>query len=150
MARETAKPLAYYDHPFFGRWPAITRNIYGKGSLTYEGTMLSDKLQQALVLDTLRLSGVPVEDGVADSPVRIKHGRNQKEERIHYFLNFSSLPTEVLYSYAPAQDLLSQQKISVGQRLVIAPWDIVIAVESSPRNTSREPPTALGQSMVAP
>jgi len=34
--------------------------------------------------------------------------------------------------------------------LVIAPWDIVIAVESSPRNTIREPPTELGQSMVAP
>ncbi len=41
----TAKPLAYYDHPFFGRWPAVTTNHFGKGSLTYEGTALSDALQ---------------------------------------------------------------------------------------------------------
>ena len=35
---EHAKPIAYYDHPFFGRWPAITRNQFGSGTLTYEGT----------------------------------------------------------------------------------------------------------------
>ena len=27
---EKAKPLAYYDHPFFGQWPAITENSYGQ------------------------------------------------------------------------------------------------------------------------
>jgi beta-galactosidase len=31
---ETAKGLAYYDHPFFGKYPAITRNAFGKGTLT--------------------------------------------------------------------------------------------------------------------
>jgi len=41
---ETAEALAHYDHPFYGKWPALTRNRYGKGSLTYEGTYLSDKL----------------------------------------------------------------------------------------------------------
>ena len=39
---EHAKALAYYDHPFFGRWPAITENQYGSGSLLYEGTYLSN------------------------------------------------------------------------------------------------------------
>jgi beta-galactosidase len=32
---EGAKPLAYYDHPFFGKYPAITRNAFGKGTFTY-------------------------------------------------------------------------------------------------------------------
>ena len=35
---EHAKPIAYYDHPFFGRWPAITENEFGSGTLLYEGT----------------------------------------------------------------------------------------------------------------
>src|SRR5205823_682492 len=47
----SAKPLGFYDHPFFGSWPAITRNQFGSGTLTYEGTALSDGLQQAVVLD---------------------------------------------------------------------------------------------------
>ena len=29
---DSAKALAYYDHPFFGKYPAITRNEFGKGS----------------------------------------------------------------------------------------------------------------------
>ena len=28
---EAAKPLAFYDHPFFGRYPALTRNAFGQG-----------------------------------------------------------------------------------------------------------------------
>ena len=55
------KALAYYDHPFFGSWPAITRNQFGTGTLTYEGTALSDGLQQA-VLDVLRESGLTSSD----------------------------------------------------------------------------------------
>ncbi len=55
---ETAKPLAYYEHPFFGRWPAVTTNSFGSGTLTYEGTVLSDKLQQAIVLNALRDAGL--------------------------------------------------------------------------------------------
>ena len=35
---EGAQPLAYYDHPFFGKYPAITQNHFGDGTLTYEGT----------------------------------------------------------------------------------------------------------------
>jgi hypothetical protein len=34
---EHAKPIAYYDHPFFGKWPAITENEFGSGTLLYEG-----------------------------------------------------------------------------------------------------------------
>ena len=41
---ETAQALASYEHPFYGRFPAITRNQHGRGTLTYEGTLLSDKL----------------------------------------------------------------------------------------------------------
>jgi beta-galactosidase len=52
--------LAYYDHPFFGKWPAITENEFGAGTLLYEGTYLSDKLQTAVLhrtLDKLGLTG---------------------------------------------------------------------------------------------
>ena len=46
---EHAKALAYYDHPFFGKWPAITENNFGSGTLLYEGTYLSDTLQTAVL-----------------------------------------------------------------------------------------------------
>jgi beta-galactosidase len=49
----TARALAWYEDPVLGRWPAITRNSHGSGSLTYEGTVLSDGLQYAVVRDVL-------------------------------------------------------------------------------------------------
>ena len=55
---EHAKALAYYDHPFFGRWPAITENQYGSGSLLYEGTYLSDGLQRAILSGALKSAGL--------------------------------------------------------------------------------------------
>ena len=54
---EHAKALAYYDHPFFGKWPAITENQFGAGMLLYEGTYLSDALQTAVLKHALEEAG---------------------------------------------------------------------------------------------
>lgn len=125
----TAKALAFYDHPFFGRWPALTQNAYGKGSLTYEGTLVSDALQAAIVRDVLKQSGIRVDEGAAASTVRIKHGVSQKGKKLHYFLNYSSTPAEVVYPYGAGHDLLGQAALTQGKSLTIGPWDVVIAEE---------------------
>ncbi len=126
---ETAKPLASYDHPFFGKWPAITRNRYGSGSLTYEGTLLSDSLQSSVVRDTLHDAGIETDASAPASTVRIKSGKNQNGRRIHYFLNYSSNPATVRYPYSAARDLLKDQEITPGKNLTVGPWDVVIAEE---------------------
>ena len=97
---ETAETLATYDHPFFGKFPAITRNRYGKGSLTYEGTALTDELQKAVIRDVLDRAGLTGADQQAPAPVRIRHGRNAKGTPVHFYLNFSPAPQNVTYSYA--------------------------------------------------
>ena len=75
----SAKPLAYYEHPFFGRWPAITRNQFGAGSLTYEGTKLSDGLQDAVVRGVLKEVGLESADQSLPAAVRVKHGTTGQE-----------------------------------------------------------------------
>ena len=59
---ETARALAYYDHPFFGKYPAVTRNSFGKGTFTYEGTVLSEALQESVMRDALAAAGVAMSD----------------------------------------------------------------------------------------
>ncbi|MFZ3341063.1 MAG: beta-galactosidase trimerization domain-containing protein [Terriglobales bacterium] len=71
---EGAQPLAYYDHPFFGRYPAITRNRFGRGTLTYEGTVLSDEIQSRVLLEVLNLAGLTGPDQDLPVPVHVKHG----------------------------------------------------------------------------
>jgi beta-galactosidase len=126
---ETAKPLATYDHPFFGRWPAITTNNFGSGTLVYEGTALSDKLQQSVVLDALRNVGLSSADQQLPPSVRLKHGITHDGHNLHYYLNYSNSPAEVTYTYAPGTDLLTGQQLAQGQHATLAPWDLMIVKE---------------------
>src|SRR4029077_12575594 len=120
----SAKPLAFYEHPFFGRWPAITRNQFGSGTLTYEGTALSDGLQQAVVLDVLRESGLTSSDQGLPEPVRVKHGMNREGKRIHYYLNYSGAPADFTYAYATSRDLLTGHAVGQGSSVSLAAWDL--------------------------
>ncbi len=126
---DTAKPLAYYDHPFFAKYPAITRNAFGKGTLTYEGTALSDKLQQRVLLDVLKQAGLTGPDQELPVPVRVKHGSNRAGKTLHYYLNYSNDPQKLTYAYHSGMDLLSQATIADGQQVILKPWDAVIVEE---------------------
>jgi beta-galactosidase len=126
---DTAKPLAYYDHHFFGKYPAITQNDFGKGTLTYEGTVLSDKLQASVLLSVLQKAGLTGPDQNLPASVRAKHGTNRKGKTLHYYLNYSNGPQTMTYSYAPAMDLLTQTLVNKGQSIILKPWDLAILEE---------------------
>ena len=130
---ETAKPLAYYDHPFFGRWPAVTSNTYGAGTLTYEGTMLSDKLQQAVILKELHEAALDGPDQLLPEKVRVKHGVSQSGHAMHYYLNYSGKPTQATYSYRDGTDLLTGDVYAKGKQATLAPWGVVIVEEKTTR-----------------
>ena len=128
---ETAKPLAFYDHPFFGHWPAITTNSFGSGTLVYEGTLVSNRIQQAIVLDALRDAGLSGPDRQLPPTVRVKHGISHDGRNLHYYLNYSSSPASVTYSYPSGIDLLTGQSLEPGQQTMLAPWDLIIVKEKS-------------------
>jgi len=123
---EHAKPLAFYDHPFFGRWPAITRNEFGRGTLTYEGTFLSDALQQKMVLDVLKDANLLDTAQPLPGKVREKSGVNGAGKTLHYFLNYSSEHQTFTYNQKAGTDLLTGKKISPSQSIDLAPWDLAI------------------------
>jgi len=126
---DTTKPLAYYDHPFFGKYPAITRNLFGKGTLTYEGTVLSDKLQQSVLLDVLKLAGLTGPDQDLPAAIRVKHGSNRSGKTLHYYLNYSNDAQTFSYTYRSGMDLLSQAAVVQGQQIALKPWDAAIVEE---------------------
>jgi beta-galactosidase len=126
----TAKALAWYDDPVLGRWPAITRNNFGSGSLTYEGTALSDALQDAVVREVLRKSGVT--DSPLESAVRIRNAVDSKGRAVHFLMNFTGQPAPVTYPFPAAEELLSATPLQRGQTLEIGAWNLLIAREIAP------------------
>jgi len=126
---EKAEALAYYDHPFYGKWPAMTRNRYGKGTLTYEGTFLSDKLQEKVLLDVLNLAGLVGPDQQLAAPVRVKHGVDNVGKNLHYYLNYSSRNQTFTYPYPSGMDVLTRRPVNKSQAVELAPWDLIIIEE---------------------
>ena len=126
---EHAKPIAYYDHPFFGRWPAITRNQFGSGTLTYEGTFVSDTLQQSIVRDVLANAHIATPNPLPPHVIE-KSGVNGRGKVLHYFLNYSSSAQNFIYDLPPGLDLLTSNPITTSQSIELGPWDLAIVEEN--------------------
>ena len=126
---EGAEVLARYDHHFFERFPAITRNAFGSGTLTYEGTVLSDALQEKVLLDILGRAGLTGPDQDLPSSVRLRQGLSPAGKHLRYYLNYSRSPQSFTYPHGSGTDLLTGETIESGQQVTLEPWDLVIVEE---------------------
>ncbi len=129
---DQAKVLAYYDHPFFGKYPAITENPFGKGMLTYEGSVLSDGLQQKILARVLEQAQLTGPDQKLPPAVRVKHGTSRAGRPMHYYFNFSPSPQRFTYTYAVGQNLISNRTVSSGAGLTLEPWGVAIVEQDKP------------------
>ena len=125
---ETAKTLAKYDDPFFGKYPAITENKFGKGSLVYEGSLLSDEIQIKLVGDKARQIGL-MDDNQIAYPVVTRSGTNDQGKTIRYYLNYSGKEQSVIYNFEKGTALLTNKALKRGDSFVLKPWDLLIVEE---------------------
>jgi beta-galactosidase len=125
---DTAKVVTWFDDPYW-HFPAITRNKYGSGTLTYEGTFLSDALQRAVIKDVLVQAGATNADEELPPAVRAKQGSNRHGKLLHYYFNYSGQEQTFLYSHRSGSDLLSGSSVTKGQMLRLLPWDLVIISE---------------------
>jgi beta-galactosidase len=125
---EHATALAYYDHPFFGRWPAITENNFGSGMLLYEGTYLSDGLQTAILRRSLQKAGI-VTDLALGSGLHTVNGTNQKGKQLHYYFNYTGEPETFTYTRSAGTDLLTGKHVATSEKVALQPWDLAIIEE---------------------
>jgi beta-galactosidase len=128
LVPDTAEVVASFDDPYW-HFPAITRNKYGSGTLTYEGTFPNDALQRELIRDVLRRAGLPNTDEQLPHVVRVRHGKNRQGKLLHYYFNYSGMEQSVNYSYSDGSDLLTGNHVMRRQLLELKPWDVAIVAE---------------------
>jgi len=71
--------------------------------------VLSDKLQERVLLDVLERAGLTGPDQTLPATVRVKHGQNRRGRTLHYYLNYSTDPQTFDYSYAAGAELLTHR-----------------------------------------
>ncbi len=130
---DSAKALAYYDHHFFGRWPAITQNQYGAGKVIYEGTYLTDKLQKAVLKSALEDAGLSGPDQQLPAQVHTRSGTNDYGRTVRYFFNYSGAAASFKYQYKGGTELLSARTVKAGDTVDLGPWDLAIVEEAAGR-----------------
>ncbi|GAB2554065.1 beta-galactosidase [Spirosoma aerophilum] len=126
----TAKVLAYYDHPVWGQYAAITQNTFGKGLATYIGCLTSDAVLQKVLQDAAKKASVWGIDQQLTFPLITKSGVNQQGKAVHYYFNYSSVPASVSYPHANGKELLSGESAPKNAALKLGAWDVKIVEEN--------------------
>ena len=126
---EKAEPLAFYDHPYFSKYAAITINNFGKGTMLYEGTLVSDQIQAKLIKEAVSRAGIKNADMSVSWPVIAKSGNNGDGNMVHFYYNYSSAEKEFIYNHPSGKELVSGNSISNGASLKINQWDVLIIEE---------------------
>src|SRR5581483_5138243 len=116
-----ADVLAEYDHPHFGRWPAVTTRRHGAGRVTYVGTVPGRGLAQALAAwlapnPRSGWKGLP-------ATVTATTGTAPDGRRVHIVHNWSWLPTTAKVP-ARLSDALDGASIPAGAALNLGAWDV--------------------------
>ncbi len=126
----TASVLAYYDHPVWGKYAAITQNKYGNGLATYVGCITSDAVLKKILEDALKKVGVWGIDQQLAFPLITKSGVNQQGKRIHYYFNYSAAPGSVTYPHKAGKELFSNTSITPNTSVSLEPWGVKIVEEN--------------------
>ena len=125
----TAKVLAYYDHPVWGKYAAITQNSFGKGSATYIGCITSSIVMEKILAGEVKNAGLWGDDQKLYFPIITKKGVNEQGKTVHYFFNYSSAPADVSYTFKSGRELLLNKAVNKNSMVALEPWGISIIEE---------------------
>lgn len=126
---ETAKALAYYDHPYFSEYPAITINDFGKGTLLYEGTILSDQIQTKIIKEAVERAGISSPDLSLSWPLIVKSGKNDSGNKVHFYYNYTSEEKELVYPHPSGKELITGSSVTKGESLKLDGWGVMVIEE---------------------
>ncbi|MGH3321964.1 MAG: beta-galactosidase [Streptosporangiaceae bacterium] len=137
---EGATPLAYYDHPHFGRFPAVVSQAYGAGRVTYCGTLLDPAAGRALAGWVLDRTGLTPAGTYLPEPVRLTTARSRGGDRL-WFLSNWSFDAQAVRPPVAGTELFSGTRFDPGverqTELTLGPWGVAVVVESGSADARR-------------
>jgi beta-galactosidase len=129
LVPEKATVLARYDHPYWGKYAAVTENTFGAGVVTYFGTLPSPAVLQRLLVHVLKGAGLWGSDQQIAFPLIVKVGVNQDGKTLRYYFNYSGKRQQWAYPHRSGTDLLTKKKIASHQLLSLGPWELMVLEE---------------------
>ena len=119
---EHAKPLAYYDHPFFGRWAAITENSLAQAPFSTKGLISATICKRTILRRAITEAGVATDQSLP-AGIHNVNGVDRLGKRIHYYFNYTG--SRDFHVQPPAgTDLLTEKPNHFIEKVTVPPWDL--------------------------
>jgi beta-galactosidase len=125
-----AEVLAEYEHPHFGRFPAVTTRRHGAGRVTCVGTVPSRALARALA----EWLAPAARSGWRDLPATVTAttGTAPDGRRVHVVHNWSWEPARVVAPVELADVLDGGAAVPAGAALDLGAWDVRVFAATGP------------------
>ncbi len=126
---DTAETLAFYKHPHWGSYAAVTYNHFGQGTAAYAGCYFDQPLLKDLLRFLCGDAGITIPE--AEFPVIIKRGINDAGREIIYLFNYSDDIQHVIWhgqdcSLLIASKTTTDEIIREGSTICLPGWDFVV------------------------
>jgi beta-galactosidase len=126
---EEAEVLANYEHRYWEKYAALTRNKYGNGVAYYIGGFLEKeelkKIYELAVSDAKIHQVFPS----IQWPVIVRSGINGEGKKLHYIFNYSEDKQSVICPYEQVKDLLTGVEYKKDDTIILSDWNLVVLEE---------------------
>lgn len=118
--------LANYDHPYWGKYAAITCNDYGKGRAIYVGCSISSSILHKIYQYILQKPQLSDLKSSHHFPLIIKNAINSQNQKLRFYFNYSEKPIHVFFDEKKGKDLLNDTIVKHNDKLCLQDWGVLI------------------------
>ena len=132
----TGNVLAYYNHPYWGKYAAITENSYGKGHAYYVGTYLNEHAITELYKYILKSANLWTSRQNTSFPIINKTLYTLNGEMLDFYFNYSNNSKKVIFNSSTGTSLFNKKQLSQDDDFELDPWDLQIFIVNADQNAS--------------
>jgi beta-galactosidase len=124
-----AEVIAGYEHRYWEKYAALTRNKYGNGVAYYIGGFLEKEQLKKIYELAIKDAGIHQEFLSIQWPVIVRSGVNGEGKKLHYIFNYSEDKQSVICPYTRVKDLLTGMDYKKDDTILLSEWNLVILEE---------------------
>ncbi|MEE6678465.1 beta-galactosidase [Limosilactobacillus fermentum] len=122
----TGKPLATYDHPYWGKYAAITENTFGKGRAYYVGTYANEATISELYSYILKKIGLWSSRQLQTFPIINKQLIESDGSVLDFYFNYSNNKQKVIFNSDKGIDINQHTEVHKDSKFELEPWTVRI------------------------
>ncbi len=126
---DSAQVLAWYDHPHWGQYAAVTQNRFGKGWAMYVACLPSAAVMSKILARAAQDAGCWGADQELAFPLITKTGQNAAGKQLHYYFNYSADQPGLPLSPPRGMRADFGREIAPGQEITLPAWGFAVIME---------------------